>query len=291
VTVLWAPGDPARTRVGAWLTDQGRSTDYGAAWEWSVSDLPGFWDAVVSGLGVHWRAEPTEVLASAAMPGAMWFPGGALNYAEHAVGGGGGLVSVSATRPTVTLSHTDLVSQVARVATGLRNLGVRRGDRVAAYLPNIAEAVVAFLASASLGAIWSSCPPEFGVRGVVDRFAQIEPAVLLAADGYRHRGRDISRRAEVAEIRAALPTLRATVSVPYLGEGVPDAVPWHGLTATPVPWGEHPAAYRRSWLSGYTQAISARLWEAERSAVKAAPGAALTADRSASHSRADIACV
>src|SRR5690606_31789431 len=116
------------------------------------------------------------------------------------------------------LSVSDLRDQVARCRAGLLRLGVGRGDRVAAYLPNIPETVVALLAAASLGAVWSSCAPEFGTRSVVDRLRQIEPAVLLAVDGYRYGGKTIDRAGEVAAVRAALPSLRATVTVPYLAD-------------------------------------------------------------------------
>ena len=230
--VLWTPADPARTRLGAWLTELGRPLDYREAWDWSVTDLAGFWGAAASALGVRWHDPPTAVLESPVMPSARWFPRGTLNYAEHACGSGE-VISLSATRETVMLTAAEVGEQVARVRAGLRGLGVTAGDRVVAYLPNIAEAVVGFLATASLGAIWSSCPPEFGPRGVIDRFAQIRPTVLLAVDGYRHRGRDISRLAEVAEIRAALPTLAATVSVPYLGAGIEDAITWDELCGAP----------------------------------------------------------
>jgi acetoacetyl-CoA synthetase len=211
-----------------------------------VTDLAGFWGAVAASLGVRWHNRPTSVLERPQMPGATWFPGGSLNYAEHAVAAAGDIISVSATRARATVAGAELADQVARVRGGLRRLGVGRGDRVVAYLPNVAEAVVAFLATASLGAVWASCPPEFGARGVVDRFSQIEPVVLLAVDGYIHRGRSLSRRAEVAEIRAALPTLRATVSLAYPGDGIPGAVPWSDLAGgepdpgfEPVPF-DHP---------------------------------------------------
>src|SRR5581483_1443619 len=128
----------------------------------------------------------------------------------------------------------ELRDQVARARAGLQRLGVGRGDRVAAYLPNIAETLVAFLATASLGAVWSSCAPEFGTRSVVDRLRQIDPKVLLAVDGYRYGDKDVDRRNEVAAIRAELPSLEATVAVPYLGNGgIPDAVSWSDLVAAP----------------------------------------------------------
>ena len=159
------------------------------------------------------------------MPGARWFPGGTLNYAEHALaavadrGDESAIVARSQTREPAELTWAELADAVARCRAGLRRLGVGRGDRVAAYLPNIPETLVAFLATASLGAVWSSCAPEFGVRSVVDRFAQIEPTVLLAVDGYRYGEKVVDKRADVEAIEAALPTLRHTVHVSYLGDG------------------------------------------------------------------------
>ncbi|MEA2456161.1 MAG: acetoacetyl-CoA synthetase, partial [Thermoleophilaceae bacterium] len=155
---------------------------------------------------------------SGTMPGAEWFPGTRLNYAEHlfrgAREGETAIVHASESSPLAELSWDELGDQVARCAAGLRRLGVGRGDRVVAYMGNVAETVVAFLATASLGAIWSSCAPEFGTPTVVDRFSQIEPKVLIATDGYRYGGRDFDRRENVEEIAAALPTLEHTVTVP-----------------------------------------------------------------------------
>jgi acetoacetyl-CoA synthetase len=166
------------------------------------------------------------------MPGARWFPGVALNYAAHALRSepdGPAIVARSQSRGRAEVSIVDLRDQVARCRAGLARLGVGRGDRVAAYLPNIPETVVAFLAAASLGAIWSSCAPEFGTRSVVDRLRQIEPSVLLVVDGYRYGAKSVDRADEVAAIRAALPSLRATVTVPYLADD-PEAARHKGST-------------------------------------------------------------
>ena len=243
--VLWSPSDEVRRRARIsdymhWLaSDRGLSFDsYDALREWSVDDLEGFWSSIWSYMGVIAREPATQVLTNHAMPGATWFPGATLNYAENALAAlpaTTAVLSVSQTRETVELSGPELRNLVARVRAGLIRLGVGRGDRVVAYLPNVAETVAAFLATASIGAIWSSCPPEFGPRGVIDRFAQVDPAVLLTVDGYRHRGREIDRRADVATIRDALPHLRATVLLPYLSSdeaAVPSAVSWSDLIAT-----------------------------------------------------------
>jgi acetoacetyl-CoA synthetase len=241
--VLWQP--PAdvgeRSRIGrytAWLAaERGRSfAGYDELWQWSVADLDGFWRSIWDHFSLESRTPVTAALADPVMPGARWFPGAEVNYAAHALRSeplGPALVGLSQSRERVELSVDQLRDQVARCRAGLAALGVGRGDRVAAYLPNIPETVVAFLAAASLGAIWSSCAPEFGTRSVVDRWRQIEPAVLLAVDGYRYGAKAIGRKDEVAAIRAALPSLWATVTVPYLA-AEPEAARHDGS----VLWGD-----------------------------------------------------
>ena len=241
--VLWEPDDDAltTTRMGRFLTAartaSGRDLpDYDALWAWSVEDLDGFWRLVAEELDVVWDTPPTTMLADATMPGATWAPGATLNYARHALRGDGtALVAHSQTRDRTELSYDELRDRVARCRAGLQRLGVGRGDRVVAYLPNVPETIVAFLATASLGAVWSSCAPEFGVEAVVDRVTQIEPTVLLAVDGYRYGAKTVDRREQVAAIRAALPSLEATVVLPYLDPDatLPDAVPWTVLLAEP----------------------------------------------------------
>jgi len=244
--ILWSPPADVRehSRIGRFLdwlvVERGLEfTDYAALWEWSVDDLDGFWSAFTEWAGVRWHDQPRTALGRRAMPGAEWFPGGTLNYAEHALAAAAdrpdevAIVARSQTRDEVQLTWSELADAVARCRAGLLRLGVQQGDRVAAYLPNIPETVVAFLAAASIGAVWSSCAPEFGVRSVVDRFAQIEPVVLLAVDGYRYGEKLIDRRAEVAEIEAALPTLRHTVRIPYAGTDPRDD--WSALLAEPGP--------------------------------------------------------
>src|ERR671920_2314383 len=205
---------------------------------WSVEDLEGFWSAVAEFLDVRFATPPERVLGRREMPGAEWFPGATLNYTEHAVGlpedaDEIAVLAYSQTRDRQELTWGRLREQVARARAGLRRLGVGRGDRVVAYLPNIPEALVAFLATASLGAIWASCAPEFGARSVVDRFGQIEPTVLLAVAGYGYGAKDVDRREQVAEIRAGLPSVRHVVHVPYGSNTLPDAVGWHELLAQP----------------------------------------------------------
>ncbi len=224
--ILWQPSADMEehTRIGRyvrWLAAERGLVfaDYDELWRWSVSDLDAFWRSIWDHFQLDSSAPVGAALADGSMPGARWFPGVELNYAAHALRSepdGPALVARSQSRGRVELSMAELRDQVARCRAGLVRLGVRSGDRVAAYLPNVPETVVALLATASLGAIWSSCAPEFGTRSVVDRLRQIEPVVLLAVDGYRYGAKVIDRAAEVASIRAELPSLRATVTVPYL---------------------------------------------------------------------------
>jgi acetoacetyl-CoA synthetase len=242
--VLWTP--PAdvrqRTRIGdylGWLArERGRRfADYHALWRWSVADLPGFWSSIVDFFRVTFRTPPETVLADARMPGARWFPGARLNYAEQVLRMPGladhdpAVLGYSQSRAPVTLTAGQLREQVRRVAAGLRGLGVQPRDRVAAYTPNTPETFVLMLAAASLGAVFSSCAPEFGARSVTDRWQQIAPAVLVAVDGYRYGERAVDRRAEVAAIAAALPSLRHTVLLPYLD-------PAAGPAAGAISWSE-----------------------------------------------------
>jgi acetoacetyl-CoA synthetase len=259
--VLWTPSPDVRTasRLGRYLDWLERSggphlETYDDAWRWSV-DQPGtFWRSIWDHFEFMTHSPATGDLVDARMPGASWFPGATLNYAEHAVrlpGRGDGDVVVigrSQTRDPLDLTSAELRDAVARCRHGLQALGVGRGDRVAAYLPNIPEAIVALLATASLGAIWSSCAPEFGTRAVIDRFGQIEPRVLLAIDGYRYGDRVVDRRAALAEIRAGLPSVEATVLLPYLDPSatLDGATTWDALLAEaarlafePVPF-DHP---------------------------------------------------
>lgn len=256
--ILWKPADDSRktTEIGRyleWLRAE-RALDfegYAELWQWSVTDLEAFWASLWDFFGVRARAPYERVLGSHKMPGAEWFRGAMLNYAEHLFGvdeddGRVAVVARSQTRDSIELTFGQLRDQVARARAGLQRLGVGRGDRVVAYLPNIPETLVAFIATASLGAVWASCAPEFGVRSVVDRFAQIEPKVLLAVAGYTYRDQDVDRRDEVAAMRAAFPDLAAVVHVPYGQHGLPDAVGWSELMSTtgrlefePVPF-DHP---------------------------------------------------
>ncbi|HEX5592619.1 MAG TPA: acetoacetate--CoA ligase [Solirubrobacterales bacterium] len=243
--LLWEPSTELveRSRLREfmrWLEgERGLSFDgYHELWQWSVDDLDGFWSAVWEFFDVRADGDPSPVLASREMPGARWFPNTSLNYAEHVFAGKRdeevAILHASELRELGELRWGELREQVAAVAAGLRELGVERGDRVVAYMPNIPEAIVAFLATASLGAVWSSCSPDFGPASVVDRFAQIEPKVLFAVDGYRYGGKDFDRREVVARLQEAMPTLERTVVLPYLDPDPDpsprrDATPWQEL--------------------------------------------------------------
>jgi acetoacetyl-CoA synthetase len=199
-----------------------RFPDYASLRAWSVRDLRRFWATVARYFAVDFLCPPREILADRRMPGARFFPGATLNYAAHALRRRGSETAVIArceTEAPARLTWDDLHDAVGRARAGLERLGVTRGDVVAALLPNNVEALVCFLAAASLGAIWTSCSPEFGVDAVLDRFLQVSPKVLVAVDGYRYGGKLFDRRAELALVAAALPSLVATVVVPRMGDG------------------------------------------------------------------------
>ncbi|GLV53456.1 acetoacetyl-CoA synthetase [Dictyobacter sp. S3.2.2.5] len=187
-------------------------------WQWSVDRLEDFWGSIWQYMRIQASEPYTQVLAARQMPDAEWFTGARLNYAEqvfrHATSNRPALLVRSESQPLREVSWQQLQRQVGSVANGLKAMGVGVGDRVVAYVPNSAEAVIAFLACASIGAIWSSCAPDFGTKSVVDRFQQIEPCVLFAIDGYRYGGKVLDRRSTVAELRQALPTLRKTIIIP-----------------------------------------------------------------------------
>jgi acetoacetyl-CoA synthetase len=243
--LLWEPSPESieratMSRYMRWLeSERARSFgDYRALWEWSVTELEDFWASIWDFFEVSAATPYSEVLHERTMPGARWFAGARLNYAEHPFRGKRdedvAVLHASELRELTELRWGELRDQVAHLAAGLRGLGVERGDRVVAYLPNVPEALVAFLATASIGAIWSSCSPDFGAGSVIDRFAQIEPKVLFAADGYRYNGRDFDRLDVVARLQREMPTLQRTVIVPYLDANpdlsrLEDAIEWGDL--------------------------------------------------------------
>src|SRR5947209_6481215 len=228
--LLWTPS-PVRieratlTRYQDWLATERdlRFEDYAGLWQWSVDDLPGFWSSIAEFFEVRFEEPASTVLGKGEMPGAEWFPGSRLSYAEHIFRGKDddavALGFASESRSVDQWTWGQLRAETARIADGLRNLEVEPGDRVAAYLPNIPETVAAFMACASIGAVWSSAAPEFGARSVIDRFAQIKPKVLLAIDGYRYGGKDFDKRSAVEQIAAGIESVQRTVTLGYLSGG------------------------------------------------------------------------
>jgi acetoacetyl-CoA synthetase len=232
--LLWTPSPEwiertTLTRYQRWLGET-RGLEFGGyhdLWRWSVSDLEAFWGSLVEFCGVRFSEGGDRVLGSDSMPGAEWFPGSRVSYAEHVFAGKAddalAIQHASESRELERLTWGELRSQTASIASGLRALGVGEGDRVAAYMPNIPETVAALLACASIGAVWSSAAPEFGARSVIDRFAQIEPKVLLAIDGYRYGGKDFDRSEIVERIAGEIPSLSKLVRFGYLdGSGWED---------------------------------------------------------------------
>jgi acetoacetyl-CoA synthetase len=224
--LLWQPSVDRVARANlshylAWLAQRGRRIDsYAALWQWSIDDLEGFWASVWDYFEIRTSQPYERVLARAAMPGAQWFPGARLNYAQHALRhereGAEALLYLSERRGLQSLSWPDLGARVRVLATRLRALGLKPRDRVVAYLPNSPEAVVAMLATVSVGAIWASCGPDFGARGVVDRFVQLAPRIAFCVDGYLYGGKSFDRRAELSVILSQLPSLERVIYLRHL---------------------------------------------------------------------------
>ncbi len=253
--LLWTPSAAQvaganLTSFLAWLAaERGHKFDgYDALWRWSVEDLEGFWQAIWDYSGIEASASHERVLGSRAMPGAEWFPGARLNYAQHILRreapGEDALLFLSESAPLAAMDWADLAGQVRILATRLRGMGVRPGDRVASYLPNIPQTVIAMLATTSIGAIWVSCSPDFGWRGVLDRLRQLTPKVLFCVDGYWYGGRRFDRGDELRQIVGGLTGLEQVIWLPYLNPGaavppVAGALAWDEiLDHPPVPAGQ-----------------------------------------------------
>ncbi|MEV7130400.1 acetoacetate--CoA ligase [Streptomyces sp. NPDC093260] len=246
---LWQP-DPQRTadaqitEFQTWAAEHhGAPAEggYPALHHWSVEQLDTFWKAVTEWFDVRFSTPYARVLGDRSMPGAEWFPGARLNYAEHALRAADtrpdepALLHLDETHEPRPVTWAELRRQVGSLAAELRALGVRPGDRVSGYLPNVPQAVVALLATAAVGGVWTSCAPDFGARSVLDRFQQVEPVVLFTVDGYRYGGREHDRRDVVTELRRELPTLRGVVHIPLLGTPAPEgALEWSALTSADV---------------------------------------------------------
>ncbi len=216
--------------------------DYAALRRWSVTQLDDFWQAIWDFYKISASTPPTAVFGKRTMPGADWFPGARLNYAQHIMrnetAGVAALLYASEQAPLQELSWTELAANVRKLATQLRAMGIKPGDRVAAYMTNIPEAVTALLATSSIGAIWSSCSPDFGTHSVLDRLSQIEPRVLFCVDGYYYKGKPFNRKQEVENIIKALPSVEKVIYLPYLDKTdtvLPDknAVLWDTLMQAP----------------------------------------------------------
>ncbi|MCR5978004.1 acetoacetate--CoA ligase [Gordonia jinghuaiqii] len=228
--MLWRPATVAESNnmqtFRHWLGTERQVDipDYPALWRWSVSDLAGFWEAIADYFDVGFHERPTTVIAGSQMPEVTWFEGATLNYAEHALRFGDGkrdsdlaVIFEGESGFSQSITYGELRHQVAAVRAALVELGVRAGDRVVALAPNIPQTLVAFLSAASIGAIWSSCSPDFGATAVIDRFSQVTPTVLFAVDGYPYNGKKFDIRSTVVQIRDELPTLKTTVLIDYLG--------------------------------------------------------------------------
>jgi acetoacetyl-CoA synthetase len=248
-SLLWQPSAETieqanLTRYMAWLKEN-KGLDfptYRALWDWSVTEIEAFWASLWAYFDIVASEPYTSVLAERKMPGAVWFAGARLNYTKnffrHQTTDRPAVLYQSETEPLAEMSWPQLYEQTAKMAQALKRMGVGRGDRVVAYLPNIPEAIIAFLATASLGAIWSSCPPDFGERSVLDRFSQIEPKVLIAVAGYTWGGKSFDRTGVVAQLQDSLPSVEKTILVTGTTEraGVPpleNTILWHELLATP----------------------------------------------------------
>lgn len=246
--ILWTPAAERIERANVtafcrWLRrERGLSFgDYMELWRWSVADLESFWGALWEYFAVEASSPWTRVLGRRAMPAAEWFPGARLNYAQNVLrrerDAGIALLHASESRPLEPMTWRELGGQVRVLATRLRRLGVQPGDRVVAWMPNIPQTVVAMLATTAIGAIWACCSPDFGERGVLDRFAQLSPKVLFCIDGYRYGGKPFDRRAELGRILAGLPTLRELIYLPYLDPHSevprPGALRWSEALAGP----------------------------------------------------------
>ena len=247
--VLWTP-TPERadaTRMAAfirWLEAERslKFADYDALWRWSITDLDAFWAAIWDFFQVRASQPYTKMLAKAEMPGAQWCPGAMLNHTDQILkhaetrGAEQAVVVQSETFGRSDMTWQELHGQVASVAARLRGMGVVPGDRVVAVLPNTQTALVAFLATASIGAVWSICAPDMGHVAILDRFKQIEPKVLIAQDGYVHAGKTVDRRAALAQIFAGLPSVAQFISLPVVGDLPKGHIAWDDLIGDDLPY-------------------------------------------------------
>ncbi len=256
-TPLWQPGAEriAQARLTAFIAQANqrhglRLADYDAVYDWSLADMPAFWEQVWDFCAVIGDREGPALVRGEEMPGARFFPDSRVNFAENLLrrqDDADALVFWSEDKVKRRLSWAELTALVSRLQQALAAEGVGEGDRVAGFLPNMPEAIAAMLATASLGAVWSSCSPDFGVGGVLDRFGQIEPKVLFCPDGYFYAGKTIDVRPRVAEFMAELPSVTRVVTVPLIGGGEPPAGLERGVSLAGflAPFAAKPLSFRR----------------------------------------------
>ncbi|WP_010529214.1 acetoacetate--CoA ligase [Lentibacillus jeotgali] len=239
-TLLWEPGEKRKQQSKIydymnWLNEHKnlQFDDYHSLWKWSVDELEDFWTSIWEYFNIQAKDPYETILTSHQMPGAKWFPEATINYTEHIFRNRDddkpAIIQSSELRDTQEITWQKLYQDTSAMQKTLKNLGVAKGDRVVAYVANIYETIVAFLATASLGAIWSSASPDFGTQSVIDRFKQIEPKVMVTVDGYRYGGKDFDRIDVVENIQSELPTLEATITIPYLNEQ-PDTIRLKNVT-------------------------------------------------------------
>ena len=253
--MLWKPSpkqiaESNLTRFTSWLKKERQLdfSDYNDLWSWSVEHLADFWQSIWEYFEVESSTSYDKVLGKKEMPGAEWFPGASVNFAQHVLRqertNTDALFFFSELSPQSSINWEQLAGDVRILATQLRALGIKPGDRVVAYMPNIPETVIAMLATTSIGAIWTSSSPDFGLRSVLDRYTQIKPKLMFCVGGYRYGGKDINRKTDVGNIIAHLESLEHVIYLPYLDKQdetlpVEDAILWHDLlNYPPVPRNE-----------------------------------------------------
>src|SRR5690625_5198066 len=265
-TLLWEPSDSFKdqTNLAAymdWLKNEKQLefADFDTLWNWSVTELEDFWDSMWEDFDIQHASSYNTVLSNRKMPCAKWFEVSMINFTEniirHMTSERPAILFESEIRPLEHTSWNTLYRQVTAFAAALKESGVQKGDRVTAYIPNIPEAVVAFLATASIGAIWSSCSPDFGSAMVIDRFKQIEPTILIAADGYRYNGKDFDRMDTVKQIEEHIPTLKKTIVLPYLNENPSISILNHGIF-----WNDFTSGHEDASLMYHHVAFDHPLW-------------------------------
>lgn len=265
-SLLWQPSEEFKNESNLrkyinWLRENRNLSfeQYEDLWQWSVTNVEDFWESIWDYFNIGPETSYLNVLSERKMPGTKWFTGAKLNYAEYIFrqkrGDRPSIIAKSEIRPQVTISWESLEKQVAAFAAALKAAGVKTGDRVVAYMPNIPEATVAFLASVSIGATWSSCSPDFGSPTVIDRFKQIEPVMLIAVDGYRYGGKDFNRISSVREIQNAIPSLKKTILLPYLSNN-----PEEELLQDSVLWGDFVKDYENATLTFEPLPFDHPLW-------------------------------